>query len=108
MKTKQIIKALRADGDPTRYLATEAANRLEMLSVEQKKLYGKLADMKEERDALASIVRNISACTHCKHISLNTSDEPCKWCHEKDNYPYWEWRGAKDTNVPNKKEENHA
>lgn len=59
-------------------------------------------ELKAERDALAAIVRNISGCTHCKHISLHTSKEPCKWCHEKDNYPYWEWIGAKDNNVPGK------
>lgn len=61
-----------------------------------------LAAVKAERDALAVIVRNISACTHCKHLSNLTTQEPCKHCHEKDNYPYWEFCGAKDTNVPSK------
>lgn len=61
-----------------------------------------LEKIKAERDALAAIVRNISGCTHCKYVSLNTSKEPCVWCHEKYNYPYWEWIGAKDNNVHGK------
>lgn len=109
MKTKQIIKALRADGGPTRYLAIEAANRLEMLSAEQKKLHEKLKAMKAERDALMADLKEDGGCASCKHTDLPVWERPCFDCTgtsgKNDN---WEWRGAKDINVPNKKEENHA
>ena len=105
MKTKQIIKALRADGDPTRYLATEAANRLEMLSVEQKKLHAKLAAMKAERNAAMADIE--VCCQTCAFSTFNNrTGELCKYrCYCDDEYSHWEWRGAKDTNVPTKKED---
>lgn len=107
MKTKQIIKALRTDGDTTRYLATEAANRLEMLSVEQKKLHGKLSAMKVERDAAMA---DIEVCCRTCALSMrnNGTGKLCQYSNCCNDHNFWEWRGAKDTNVPNKKEENHA
>lgn len=101
MKTKQIIKALRTDGDPTRYLATEAANRLEMLSAELKKLHGKLEAMKEERNAAIRDLRGIAACYTCAENGVT--------CHVDTPIPGhnvscggYVWRGAEDTNVPSK------
>lgn len=106
MKTKKIIKLLRADGDPTRLLATEAANRLEMLSVNLKKLHAKMAAMKAERDAaMADIQRCCATCALCSRN--NGTGEMCPWsfdCNQVDG-DHWEWRGAKDTNVPSKKED---
>lgn len=97
MKTKQIIKALRADGDPTRYLATEAANRLEMLSAELKKLHGKLDTMKEQRNAAVRDLNLVAHCDTCMYKE-NESIDPCEAC-TGDCYV---WRGAKDANVPSK------
>lgn len=103
MKTKQIIKALRADGDPTRYLSTEAANRLEMLSAELKKLHGKLDTMKAVRNAaIADIQRCCATCAFCSRN--NGTGEMCPYsfdCNQVDG-DHWEWRGAKDINVPGK------
>lgn len=53
-----------------------------------------LEKVKQERDALASIVKIISACTHCKHVSRNVEEEPCNSCDENHDYPNWEWKGA--------------
>ena len=50
--------------------------------------------MKAERDALASIVKNLSACTFCKHVSKHVYDDPCNSCDEDHNYPEWEWKGV--------------
>lgn len=53
-----------------------------------------LAKVKAELDALATIVKNLSACTHCKHVSKHVDDDPCNSCDEDHNYPEWEWKGV--------------
>lgn len=55
-----------------------------------------LAKVKAERDALALIVKNLSACTHCKHVSHNVYEEPCDSCDKEHNYPNWEWVGRRE------------
>lgn len=114
MKTKKIIKLLRADGDPTRLLATEAANRLEMLSVDLKKLHAKLAAMKAERDAMLADLKREHKCSSCKHNDNTEHPEcmitECEFCENCHCYAcvdgdQWEWRGAKDTNVPTKEDQ---
>lgn len=52
--------------------------------------------LKEERDSIALIVRNISACTHCKHLPKNAYEEPCDSCDKSHNYPNWEWVGRRE------------
>lgn len=105
MKTKQIIKALRADGDPTRYLSTQAANRLELLSAQMKKLHARIAILKEERDAaMADIQRCCATCAFCSQN--NGTGEMCPYsfdCNQEDG-DHWEWRGGKEANVPSKEE----
>ena len=103
MKTKQIIRALRNFGSHfvDAKLANEAASRLELFSAEQKKLHAKLAAMKEERDAAIRELRHLSACATCARngvechmdVPVAESDICCG---------SYEWRGAKDTNVPSK------
>ena len=102
MKTKQIIYALRLDGDPTPYLAIEAANRLEMLSAELKKLHGKLETMKAQRNAAMADIE--LCCSTCAFSMVNNgTGERCKFCDDCDEtFNFWKWRGAKDTNVPSK------
>lgn len=103
MKTKKIIKLLRAEGDPTRELSTEAANRLEMLSVEQKKLHAKLAAMKAELNEAVQDLKECGGCPSCKYKDMSSMEEPCISCFRSNGREdKWEWRGAKDTNVPSK------
>lgn len=102
MKTKKIIKELRQlnPGIGDYNLATEAANRLEMLSVEQKKLHEKLKARKAELNALFKTIREHCGCDLCKYEAMDHDEEPCFFCRgtggDSDN---WEWRGAEDTNV---------
>ena len=70
MKTKSIIRKLRElspDSGPlnTTSLANEAANRLEMLSVELKKTHAKLAWVTAERNAAVQELGRLSVCSTC-------------------------------------------
>ena len=70
MKTKKIIRLLRQlspDSGPlhTTTIAIEAANRLEMLSVELKKTNAKLAWVTAERNAAVQELGRLSVCSTC-------------------------------------------
>lgn len=70
MRTKKIIRLLRElspDSGPlnTTSLANEAANRLEMLSVELKKTHAKLALVTAERHAAVQELGRLSVCSTC-------------------------------------------
>lgn len=69
---------------------------LEAMTELAQDLSDKLDQAKKERDALALIVRNISGCTHCKHLSRNAAEDPCDSCDESHNYPNWEWAGRRE------------
>lgn len=107
MKTKKLIKILRNDPQfvDTEIMA-EAANRLELLSVELKKTHAKLAAASAERDAaIADIQRCCNTCALCS--VNNGTGQLCPWmddCNQVDG-DHWEWRGVTDTNVGGKKEE---
>lgn len=62
-----------------------------------------LATVKAERDAaMADIQRCCETCALCSRN--NGTGEMCPWlfdCNQVDG-DHWEWRGAKDTNVPRK------
>ena len=65
-----------------------------------------LAEVKAERDAaMADIQRCCATCALCS--KNNGTGEMCPFsfdCNQVDG-DHWEWRGAKDTNVPGKEEE---
>ena len=115
MKTKKIIKLLR-NYDPNSYdipPINAAADRLELLSAEQKKLHAKLAAMKAERDAMLADLKREHKCSSCKHNDDTEHPEcmitECEFCENCHCYAcvdgdQWEWRGDKDTNVPSKEE----
>ena len=106
MKTKAIIKLLRrfdSTFDEDIQLANAAANRLELLSAQMKKLHARIAILKEERDELLKTLRFHGGCDFCKHERLDWDEAPCLNCRGTGGtFDKWEWRGAKDTNVPSK------
>lgn len=108
MKTKQIIKALRNYDKPfiDVKLATEAANRLEMLSVEQKKLHAKLKAMKADLAWAVKYLHDGGGCAGCKYEDEQETAEPCAHCQRitLQGDDLWEFHGAEDTNVPSKEE----
>lgn len=67
------------------------------------RLLEKLEKVKAERDAaMADIQRRCDTCALCSRN--NGTGEMCPHsfdCNQVDG-DHWEWRGAKDTNVPNK------
>ena len=69
-------------------------------------LSDKLMQVMEERDAaMADVARCCATCALCSQN--NGTGEMCPWsddCNQVDG-DHWEWRGAKDTNVPTKKED---
>lgn len=133
MKTKKLIKVLRNDPQfVDTEIMTEAANRLEMLSVELKKTHAKLvatreelkeeryrhdryvdfelyeaqelARVKAERDAAIKELHRLSVCATCTGNGTK--------CHVDMPVPdnptccgSYEWRGETDTNVGGKKED---
>lgn len=64
-----------------------------------------LKKVKAERDAaMADVQRCCATCALCSQN--NDTGEMCPWsfdCNQVDG-DHWEWRGAKDTNVPTKEE----
>ena len=108
MKTKKIIYGLRKfspfiyDAD----LAKEAANRLEMLSAEQKKLHKKLASMKADLAWAIKYLHDGGGCAGCKYEDEQETAEPCANCQRitLQGDDKWEFHGAKDINVPIKEE----
>lgn len=108
MKTKKIIRLLRdlsPDSGPlnTTSLANEAANRLEMLSVELKKTHAKLAWVTAERNAAVQELGRLSLCSTCEgngtrcHVGMPVAmNDAC--CGG------YKWRGVPDINVPIKEE----
>ena len=96
-------------------LCDECADRQQMAEVEKElaKVEEELDKIKAERDAALCELRDLSACYTCKHEKKEAEEEPCCSCcncvygttllrqGEQNN---WEWRGAKDTNVPIKED----
>lgn len=83
--------------------------RLDLLA-ENEKLKAELVKIKvarkNERYELLSLIRVYGGCNFCKHKDLHADMEPCCNCRGTGSKTdKWEWRGAKDTNVPGKKEE---
>lgn len=95
---------------------TAGANRLESMAeaidfaktidAENVKLKAALEKAKAERDAAFSDIQR--CCATCALSSVNSEmGVLCPWfddCNQVDG-DHWEWRGAKDTNVPSKEEE---
>lgn len=67
-----------------------------------------LARVKAELDATKKDI--LKCCKTCaKSMMNNGTGLVCRFAREcSEEYEHWEWRGAKDTNVPSKEEENHA
>lgn len=88
--------------DQVRGLCNAAANRIEQMA----ETIAYARQIKAERDAaMADIQRCCATCALCSRN--NGTGEMCPWyddCNQVDG-DHWEWRGAKDINVPGKKEE---
>lgn len=105
MKTKQIIRKLRQWNPSSKDMPpiTEAANRLEMLSVELKKLQRNRAAMKEELIWAINYLHDGGGCAGCKHEDKQETSEPCQSCNRyAGTEEKWEWHFAKDTDAPGK------
>lgn len=59
--------------------------------------------MKADLAAALEFIKDQFDCVQCKHDEKNCDEEPCASC--KGSCDKWEWRGAKDNNVPGKKED---
>lgn len=79
----------------------ECSDRKQLEEVEKE-----LAKVKEERDELLMVIRSAGGCDFCKHETRDCDEEPCFYCRGVGGkLDKWEWRGAKDTNVPSKEED---
>lgn len=80
-------------------------DNLDAMTALAQDLSDQLAQVKKERDALLKELHDRATCGACKHDDLRHDEDPCCGCiytgGKEDN---WEWSGAKDTNIPTKKE----
>ena len=68
-----------------------------------KVIKAELEQVKQERVELLTSIRDHCGCDACKHEALEADDYPCAQCRGAGGTDCnWEWRGAKDTNVPGK------
>lgn len=117
MKTKKLIKILRNDPQfVDSETMAEAANRLELLSVELKKTHAKLVAARAERDAAIADLERAEEKAEEAGAFLDTVIHPiCDYSVYTEGHDlvsdivHWEhddvWRGATDTNVGSKKED---
>lgn len=81
-------------------ILTQAVERLEAQQA-------RIRELEAERDVALRDLRNLSACNTCSgngvkcHVGMPVAENDVR-CGG------YEWRGAKDTNVPSKEGENHG
>ena len=111
MDTKELIQILRDPDNPNvlDYI-DDAADRLEQqaetidyartIQAEGVRLTAELEKVKAERDAALADLNEVRPCLLCAY---RHSPRKCRTCMGEG----WVWRGAKDNNVPTKKENDH-
>lgn len=100
-KTNYTVQAMVSEAnDHFESVCDECADRQQLAEVEKE-----LARVKAELDAAKKDIEK--CCKTCAKSKMNNSTGLiCRFAGKcSDEFEYWEWRGAKDTNVPSKEEE---
>lgn len=80
------------------------AQAVERLEAQQ----ARIRELEAERNAMLEDL-HIYDCDVCRYEGVRYYEAPCDSCKNAGGHAdNWEWRGAKDTNVPSKEGENHG